>query len=534
MEYKWKTFSVTSVGSLMSAIDSTIVLLALVPMAEELNSDYVTMVWVVVAYILANTALVLSLGRLADIYGRKKMYNVGFIVFILGSALCGFALSGPTLVGFRAIQGIGAALLGANSFAILSEAFPRNERGKAFGANSIVWGSGAVLGIVLGGLIITYTSWRLIFLINLPIGAFGTIWAYRTLKENKFDLKGRYIDLPATVSFTFGLLALMFGVTWGIIYSWVDPVALLSMALSPFILAFFVYWETKRSKDPVIDFALLKNRVFTLSLTTAMLQSLALFSVDFLLLFYLEGIAGLPVLTASYLIVPMAAALSLVGPFAGRLSDRFGARIIASLGLIIQVTVLFLLRGLTTTTPLVQVAIIEALYGVGAGLFWPANTSAIMASSPPARYGVSSGMMNTFRNTGMVMSFALALTAVTGVIPVNIVYELFIGTFSGTLAPNYASAYLSGQSYAFGISAVLLVVSTFFSLSRGKESRQPMAVMVAARIPAPVPLEAQLVEATGGHSVEPRQRGDMSVAAEIENPYVTEQPDETTNGSSAS
>lgn len=139
MEYKWKTFSVTSVGSLMSAVDSTIVLLALVPIAEELNSDYVTMVWVVVAYILANTALALSLGRLADIYGRKRMYNVGFVVFILGSALCGFAPSGPTLVGFRAIQGIGAALLAANSFAILSEAFPRNERGKAFGANSIVW-----------------------------------------------------------------------------------------------------------------------------------------------------------------------------------------------------------------------------------------------------------------------------------------------------------------------------------------------------------------------------------------------------------
>jgi EmrB/QacA subfamily drug resistance transporter len=486
MEYKWKTFSVTSVGSLMSAVDSTIVLLALVPMAEELKSDYVTMVWVVVAYVLANTALVLSLGRLADIYGRKRMYNVGFVVFILGSALCGFAVSGLTLVGFRAIQGIGAALLAANSFAILSEAFPGNERGKAFGANSIVWGSGVVLGIILGGLIITYTSWRLIFLINLPIGIVGTIWAYRTLRENKTDLTSRYIDLPATVSFTIGLLALMFGVTWGIIYSWNDPVAVLSIALSPFILAFFVYWETKRSKDPVVDFALLRNRVFTLSLTTAMLQSLALFSVDFLLLFYLEGIAGLSVLTASYLIIPMAVALSLVGPFAGRLSDRFGARVIASLGLTIQVAVLFLLRGLTTTTPLIQVGIIEAIYGIGGGLFWPANTSAIMASSPPARYGVSSGMMNTFRNTGMVMSFALSLTAVTGVIPSSIIFQLFIGTFSGTLAPTYASAYLSGQSYAFGVSAVLLVASLLFSLIRGKESRQAVTVDSPARVPPPM------------------------------------------------
>jgi EmrB/QacA subfamily drug resistance transporter len=475
-------------------------------MAEELKSDYVTMVWVVVAYILANTALVLSLGRLADIYGRKRMYNVGFVVFILGSALCGFAASGLTLVGFRAIQGIGAALLAANSFAILSEAFPGNERGKAFGANSIVWGSGVVVGIVLGGLIITYTSWRLIFLINLPIGAFGTIWAYRTLKENRTNLTSRYIDLPATVSFTIGLLALMLGVTWGIIYSWNDPVTLLSIALSPFILAFFVYWETKRSRDPVIDFVLLRNRVFTLSLTTAMLQSVALFSVDFLLLFYLEGISGLSVLTASYLIIPMAVALSLVGPFAGRLSDRFGARIIASLGLTIQVAVLLLLRELTTTTPLIQIGMIEAIYGIGGGLFWPANTSAIMASSPPARYGVSSGMMNTFRNTGMVMSFALTLTAITGVIPTSIIFQLFIGTFSGTLAPDYASAYLSGQSYAFGISAVLLIASVLFSLVRGKESRQAVAVETPARAAARIRLEDRfMLEASNPHS-KPQQR----------------------------
>jgi EmrB/QacA subfamily drug resistance transporter len=488
MEYKWKAFSVTSVGSLMSAVDSTIVLLALVPIAEELNSDYVTMVWVVIAYILANTALVLSLGRLADIYGRKKMYNVGFVVFILGSALCGFAPSGSALVAFRALQGLGAALLAANSFAILSEAFPRNERGKAFGTNSIVWGSGTILGIIIGGLIITYTSWRLIFLINLPIGAFGTIWAYRTLKETNADVTRTYIDLPATASFTIGLLALMLGVSWGIIYSWNDPITILSIAFSPLIFAFFVYWEAKHSKDPVIDFTMLKNRVFTLSLITAMLQSVALFSVNFLLLFYLEGIAGLPVLTASYLIIPMAVASSVVGPFAGRLSDRFGARIIATLGLIIQIAVLFVLRGLTTTTALSQVAIIEAFYGVGGGLFWPANTSAIMASSPPARYGVSSGIMNTFRNTGMVMSFALSLTAVTGVIPVSVVYQLFIGTFSGTLAPNYASAYLSGQSYAFEISIVLLVASTLFSLVRGKESRQA--------VPGEVPIEVQRIRET--------------------------------------
>jgi EmrB/QacA subfamily drug resistance transporter len=472
LEYKWKAFSVTSIGVLMSAVDSTIVLLALVPIAEDIRTDYVTMVWVIVAYILVNTALVLSLGRLADIYGRKKMYNLGFVVFIAGSALCGLATGGLMLVGFRAIQGLGAAMLAANSFAILSEAFPSHERGRAFGANSVIWGSGTIFGIILGGLIVTYTSWRLIFLINVPIGILGTIWAYKTLKEIKNDTGRQYFDFPATIAFTLGLLALIFGVTWGIIYSWLDPITLGSIGVSPLFLAFFVYWETKHSREPVIDISFLKNRVFALSVTTAMLQSLALFSVDFLLIFFLEGIEGLPVLTAAYLIIPMAVVTSTVGPIAGLLSDRFGARIIASLGLVIQAAVLLFLVGLTTHTTLLEVGILEAFYGLGGGLFWPANTSAIMASSPPGRYGVSSGIMNTFRNTGMVMSFALALTAVTGVIPTAIVYQLFIGTFSGTLAPEYAVAYLAGQSYAFSISAGLVVLAAAFSLVRGKERRR--------------------------------------------------------------
>ncbi|MGA8904456.1 MAG: MFS transporter [Candidatus Bathyarchaeia archaeon] len=476
MEYKWKAFSVTSVGSLMSAVDSTIVLLALVPIAEELSSDYVTMVWVVVAYILANTALVLSLGRLADMYGRKRMYNFGFVVFIVGSALCGLAASGLTLVGFRALQGVGAALLAANSFAILSEAFPKNERGRAFGGSSIVWGSGTILGIILGGVIITYTSWRLIFLINVPIGAFGTFWAYRTLRVVKNNARKRSFDFPATLTFTLGLVALLLGVTWGIIYSWTSLTTLVSIAVSPFFFLFFVYWETKRSKDPVVDFSFFRNRVFTLSIITAMIQSLALFSVNFLLIFYLEGIAGLSILTASYLIIPMALASSIIGPFAGVLSDRFGARIIASIGLLAQMIVLLLLSRLTANTTLLQVGVIEALYGVGSGLFWPANTSAIMASSPPESYGVASGIMNTFRNSGMVMSFALALTALTGAIPTYIIYQLFIGTFSGTLGPNYATAYLAGQSFAFELSAGLLILAAVFSLARGKETRQVASV----------------------------------------------------------
>ena len=482
MQYKWKTLSVTSVGSLMAAVDSTVVLLALLPIAGELHSDYVEMVWIVIAYILVNTAFVLSLGRIGDMYGRKRMYNLGFAVFTAGSVLCGMSVNALMLIAFRAVQGFGAALLTANSFAILSEAFPAQERGRAFGLNSIVWGVGSITGIVLGGLVITFTTWRLIFWINLPVGIFGTYWAYRALHPSARAAKNETFDLPAAVFFTLGLLFLLLAVTWGLLNSWTDPLVYLFFAATPVALAAFVVWEVKYSNDPIVDFSMFRNRVFTLSITTASIQSLALFAVDFLLVFYLEGIKGLDILTASYLIVPMAAMVSITGPFGGMLSDRIGARIVATLGLAVQAAVLlFFSFFLTTATPLLDIGIAEAVYGIGGGLFWPANTSTIMSAAPPRQYGVASGVMNTFRNTGMVMSFALALVAATSVIPATIVYDLFIGKFTGSLPSDLAAAYLTGQSFAFEVSVALLAVAAVISMVRGKlPAYAPASVETAA------------------------------------------------------
>lgn len=486
VEYKWKAFSVTSIGALMSAADTTIVLLALLPIAENLHTDYITIVWVILAYLLVNTSLVLTLGRIGDIRGRKRMYNIGFVVFTIGSALSGLAGTGEILVVYRVIQGVGAALLTANSFAIISESFPENERGKAFGANAIVWGIGAVLGIILGGIIISYTSWRLIFLINIPIGIFGTIWAYRTLREhveignpklvegrirlpNEKETRKQTLDIPAALAFTISLLFLQLGVTWGLLYSWTGSVTVISFALAPCFLVFFLIWEIRYSKDPIIDLSMFsKNRGFTLSIATALIQSLALFSINFLLIFYFEGIYGLSVLNAAYLIIPMAVASAIAGPFGGIISDKVGARVVASVGLAIQAIVLVLLSRLSLSTPLLHVGIMEAFYGIGAGLFWPANTSAIMSSAPREGYGAASGIMNTFRNTGMIMSFALSLTAATSVMPAALVYSLFLGNFTGTLSHQYETGYLSGQSFAFEISALLLVCATVLSLIRGK------------------------------------------------------------------
>lgn len=468
MEYKWKAWSVTSVGGLMASIDSTIVTLALVPIEEDLKTDYVTILWVIIAYLLVNTALVLSFGRMADILGRKNMYNLGFVIFTIGSTFCGFANSGLTLVIYRVIQGIGGAFLIANSLAIITEAFPPQERGKAFGFNSIIWAVGSITGIAIGGIIVTFVQWRWIFIINVPIGIFGTIWAYKTLHQDKASEKKESFDLPAAIAFTLMLVFLLIGITEGLLNGWNDILALVFIGISPLFLIAFLVWELKFSDNPIIPFSLFRNRVFTLSVVTVLFQSLALFSVNFLLVFYFEGIAGLTPLTASYLIIPMSVVNAIVGPFAGRWADKVGARIVATLGLLVQFVVLVMLTMLTTTTPLWEVSIIEAFFGLGGGLFYPANTSTVMSSSPPGKYGVTSGVLTTFRNTGMILSFVVSMLAATSAIPAYYVYQLFIGTLTTGLPPAVAISYLTGQSTAFTLSCFLILAAAFFSLIRGK------------------------------------------------------------------
>ncbi len=460
MDYKWKAFSVTALGTFMAGLDATVVLLALLPIAHDLHTDYVTILWVVLAYLLATTALVLSFGRISDIYGRKRMYNVGFVIFTVGSLFSGLATSGLFLVGSRVLQGIGAAFLFANGFAILSDAFPAEERGRAFGATSVIWGVASVVGIILGAVIVAFTTWRVIFLLNIPVGIVGTLWAHRTLRESGHTIaEGESFDLPAAVLFTAGLSSLLLGITWGLLYGWRDSGTVLGLVAAPVLLLVFVVWELRVARSPIVDFSFFKSRAFTLSITVNFLRSVAVFSVNFLLVFYLEGIYGLNILTASYLIVPYAAALAVVGPFGGILADKFGARRLTTVGLLIQAVGMLALSRLATDTSLWTLGALELVLGVGGGLFWPANTALVMSSTPQRRFGIGSGMMNTFQSTGNVLSFAVSLVTITATLSAPVVYALFLGAFTGTLPPQDAASYLSGQSLFFLISVGLLLAA---------------------------------------------------------------------------
>ncbi|HEU5370605.1 MAG TPA: MFS transporter, partial [Ktedonobacterales bacterium] len=272
--YKWVALAVTTVGSLMAAIDSTIVILGLPNMLEDLHSNLVLITWVTTGYLLATTILMLTFGRLADMFGRVKMYNLGFIVFTIGSVLCGLAPTDKVLIVMRLIQGAGGAMLAANSMAIITEAFPVNQRGQAMGINAITWGAGSVLGPVLGGFILAFTSWRWIFLVNLPVGILGTLAAFLLLHDIAPNPKGERFDIPGMLLFLVGIVCLLLGITEGIGPGWLSPPILALFAVAIVTLVAFVFWE-RRAAYPMLDLRLFENRRYAFSVAAATLQSLA-------------------------------------------------------------------------------------------------------------------------------------------------------------------------------------------------------------------------------------------------------------------
>jgi EmrB/QacA subfamily drug resistance transporter len=478
MEYKWRALGVVCIGSLMGAIDANVLIIAFPQIARDLSASLVEMVWVLMIYILMGTALVLSLGRVADLKGRKRLYNAGFVVFIVGSALCGVAQTGLELVLFRGVQGIGGAMLLANSFAILSDAFPPNERGRAFGINSVVWGTGSVFGIIVGGVILTLTSWRWIFWINVPIGIAATLLAFWVLRESVTPNARETFDFPAAALFTAGLATFLYGITESILVGWADWQSRLPLFAAAPLLLGFILWEAYVSRDPILPFGLFRSWLFSASLVTSLLQGVAIFATNFLLMVYFQGILGIGVITASYLLIPLSVGLGVVGPIAGRLSDRYGARLLSTVGLLVQALALVLLSTIRAGTPLVNVAAYEAVMGVGGGLFFPANTSAIMAGVPRQRYGVGSGIMMTLRNSSMALSFALALVALTSSLPAGTAAVLFGGSFNGSTTtalgltePQLAAVFLGGMRVAFLAAASFVLVACVFSVLRGREVR---------------------------------------------------------------
>ncbi len=463
IEYKWIALSVTTIGALMAAIDSTIVVLALPQMMQRLHANLVEMVWVIMAYILISTVLLLTFGRIADMFGRTKLYNLGFVVFTLGSALCGISRSGTQLILSRVVQGSGAALMMVNSTAIITEAFPPNERGRALGINGITWAMGGIVGPLLGGLILSLASWRWIFYINVPIGILGSLWGFFALKELTPRTRGERFDGPGAATFSLSLVSLLFALTLGIelgFGSW--PILAMFAFFAVMLAAFFL--RERRAAAPVLDLALFVDRGFSFSVIAAMLQSLAMFAVNFLVVFYLQVVRGYDPLTAALLLIPLSAVSAVVGPLSGILSDRVGARIPATLGLVLQgASLLWFVAVLSPTTSYGAIALGLVLLGLGGGLFWAPNTSAAMNGAPRHRLGIASAALATLRQTGMVTSFALSLAVAAGSLPRDVMMQLFVGT-NAALGSGPQAAFILGMRNAFIVSVGLCALAAGFSL----------------------------------------------------------------------
>ena len=455
----------------MAAIDSTIVTLALPDMMVKLHADLIEMTWVIMAYILISTVFLLTFGRVADMFGRVRMYNLGFVVFTVGSALCGISQSALQLILFRLVQGSGAALMMVNSPAIITEVFPMNERGRALGINGVTWALGGIAGPILGGLILAAGNWRWIFYINVPIGIVGTVWGYRALHEMSKPRQGEHFDPLGAATFSLGLVALLVALTLGIQFKWTSLPILSLFALFVVMFILFFLWE-RRAASPVLDLSLFKNRVYNFSVLSAMLQSLAMFAVDFLIIYYLQAVRGYSPLTAALLLIPLPLVSAVVGPLSGLLADHIGARIPATLGLLLQATALaWFITRISPITPYWELAVGLALMGLGGGLFWSPNTSAAMNSAARSRLGIASATLATLRQTGMVTSFAVALAVAAGSLPSSVVMALFVGT-NISLGSSVEQAFVAGIRSAFLVSMVLCLVAAAFSLVRGKENRE--------------------------------------------------------------
>jgi len=465
LEYKWIVLTNTTIGMLMAAINQTIVLISLPAIFSGLQVDPLApgqsnlLLWMLMGYSAVTTVLLVTFGRIADIFGRVRIYNLGFVIFTVGSLLCAVTPSVGTagaieLIAFRMLQGVGGACLFANSIALLTDAFPASQRGFSLGINQIAFIAGNLIGVVLGG-ILAAVNWRLDFLISVPVGVVGTVWAYRGLHEIG-KRQPQPIDWLGNVTFAVGLFALMFGLTEALTpygtqaMGWSNPTVVAVMAAGVILLVAFVVIET-RVRYPLFELALFKIRGFLFGNIAAFLFSLARGGLQFMFIIWLQGI-WLPLHGVAYANTPLQAGIDMLplmfgfvvcGPLGGWLSDRYGSRILATGGILVAAAGAALLMTLPANFNLALFDVYLAVMGAGMGFFSAPNTSQIMGSVPASHRGSAAGMRSMVLNAGMTASQAIFFTIVIASLSHNLGPALEAGAgqagLPAALAHNIAS-----------------------------------------------------------------------------------------------
>ena len=456
--YKWRAMLVVSIGIFMSTLDASIVNLALPNLTDYFNTDLVTIEWVILSYLLTITTLLLTLGRLSDMYGRKPMFIAGLLIFTLGSGLCSLSASAGQLIAFRVVQGLGAAMLMANGPAIITAVFPHTERGKALGLMGTVVSIGSMAGPVMGGLLIDWMGWQSIFYINIPVGLLGTVYAFKTLKTDQVHGSQKF-DIPGAILMFICLISLMLAITQGQALGWDSPVIISLFILFFIFLAAFAIVE-KSADHPMVDLSLFRNRPFTASNVSGFLSFIAMFAVILLMPFYMDEILGYSTWHMGMAFVAVPLVMALVAPVSGWISDRTNSFLLSSLGMAISCLALFLLGNLDQDTTFIDIVVRMGMIGLGMGLFQSPNNSIVMGSVPKNRLGIAGGTLGVVRNLGMVTGIAISGAVYTSGLHSNQAAGLV-----------YEAAFLGGFHDAFMVAAGICSVGVVTSLMRGERGR---------------------------------------------------------------
>jgi EmrB/QacA subfamily drug resistance transporter len=588
--YKWTVLINTTIGMLMATVNASILLIALPDIFRGIGIDPLApgntsyFLWILMGFMLVTSVLVVSLGRVGDMFGRVRCYNLGFAVFTAASILLAVTwMHGDAaalwIIIVRVVQGVGGAMLMANSSAIITDAFPANERGFAIGVNGVAAISGSFLGLLIGGLLAPI-EWHLVFIVSVPFGVFGTVWAYVKLRDNGVRTPAK-IDWWGNLTFAVGLISVLVGIVYGLqpygghTMGWTNPWVFTAMIGGVAVLIGFCFIETRVS-DPMFALELFKERGFTMGVIAGLLGALARGGLQFMLIIWLQGI-WLPLhgysfertpLWAGIYMIPMTVGFLISGPIAGRLSDRYGARPFATVGMLVSAAGFGIFDVIPIDFNYIGFALALMLIGMSMGLFAAPNTAAVMNGLPPNRRGAGAGMLNTFQNSAQVLSIGVFFTVIglglaaslphtlfsglaaqgvpaakaheiAGIPPVGSLFAAFLGynpiqqligpSTLSTLPPDRAS-YLTGQEFfphlisgpfgdglhlAFAFAALACVIGAVVSWLRGGQDQpvhRSLAVETAAGLAGAGDAAAAEAGAGGVGGVDPAEATDAAGA----------------------
>ena len=454
--YPWLALSCTSLGTLMATLNAGTLIIALPVLLRTLHTDLLTLIWVLLAYLLAQTVLVLTAGRIADMVGRKNLYVIGFAAFGATALIAGFCTTGTELIVVRALQGAAGAFMIANSSALVTDAFPPQKLGVALGTNMIVAAVGTILGTILGGWLTNF-GWQWIFWFNVPFAVIGTVWAIINLRElSQLEGKQRF-DIVGTIAYCVAMVGLLIALSAGGIEGWGARIVIAGFVAAIIGFPIFAINET-RVAQPMIDLRLFTHRPFTLGNLSAFFNAMARQGVTFLFVFYFQGPKRDDPITAGLLLTPIAASMLVVSPISGLLADRYGSRWLSFIGLALTTVGLAGMAFIGLDTPYWYIVIVMSIMGAGSGFFNSPNTRLIMTSVRPGQRGVAAGARTMLANSGGVISIALTLAIVVSVIPSKLLFAIFAGVTTGI--PNSAlQTFVTGLHTAFWVMAGLSLIS---------------------------------------------------------------------------